>query len=259
VNYKRELARFEHYLEERVQPGTLRMYIYSLGRWFDYLDGGKPSRETAQQYVDHLAKTKSASTANLRAHAIMRWFKWRGSPVGLDCPTIRLGEIKYLVMPQIEKLLAACTSLLELVLITVLFDTAIRVSELLNLELSDIDTQHMLISVIRKGGTREEVNISEKAFAVLEEWIEARAFKSEKVFGSLAYYDAWLIIKNVGKRVGISMSPHVLRHSRAIQMLMSGAELHTVQQHLGHRNIATTANIYGRFRAVHLREMVPAW
>lgn len=259
MNYKRELTKFGDYLRDRVSPTTRRVYLYAISRWYGFLDGHAPTQQSAQQYIDLLAKTRSPSTANLRAHAIIRLFKWKGTPITLDCPTIRMGEPKYLSMHQVEKLLAACTNLLESTLITVLFDTAVRISELLNLEVDDIDFEHGFILVTRKGGRKEEVNISGKALTTLSEWLNSRTSNQKRVFMGLSYNDAWLIIRSVGKRVKIDMHPHMLRHSRAIQMLLSGATLHDVQMHLGHRSITTTANVYGRFKAVDLKERIPSW
>ncbi|KKK84212.1 hypothetical protein LCGC14_2785600, partial [marine sediment metagenome] len=150
-------------------------------------------------------------------------------------------------------------TVLEETLIIVLFDTAVRISELLGTELSDINWTDKFISVIRKGGRREEVNISDKALEALSNWLDVRESDSKMVFMDLSYYNAWSILRAVGKRAGIKVHPHIFRHSRAIHMLMNGAELHTVKEHLGHANIATTINIYGRFKAVHLKELVPAW
>lgn len=255
-----DLAKFEGYIIDRASPNTVRVYMYALRQWFRLLNGVKPSQSSAQSYIDALTKAgKSASTVTMRAHAIMRFFKWKGSPVILDCPTIRLGEINYLVIEQIEDLLAVCNTVLEEALITVLFDTAVRINELLNLELIDIDWSGKFISVVRKGGRREEVNISDKALMVLEKWLDVRESESKRVFMDITYYDAWTTTKNIGKRMGIKMHPHLLRHSRAIHMLRNGADIRTVKDHLGHKNIATTINIYGRFMAVHLKELVPAW
>ncbi len=259
MNYDRELTQFRSYLEDHVSSGTVRVYMDALSRWFASLNGTKPSPKAAQAYIDTMAKRVSASTVSLRAHAIMRWFRWKDVQVRLDCPTIRMGEPEYLTMPQVDKVLAACTTVLEQTLVTVLFDTAVRISELLNLELNDVNWEAGLILVTRKGGRKEEVNISTKGLAALEEWLDARSSRSKVVFMGLSYYDAWLLIKAIGKRVGIPLHPHIFRHSRAIQMLMNGAELHTVGQHLGHKSDTTTANIYGRFKAVHLKELVPAW
>jgi len=259
MNYKLELARFRSYLHDRVQPGTRDLYIYALDKWFKQL-AEEPTKELAQSYVDSLAHAgKSPSTVSTRAHAIMRWFRWKGDPMRLDCPTIRVGEPKYLTMDKIEKVIGLCVTVLEKVLVVVLFDTAIRISELLNLELDDIDRERGLISVIRKGGTREEVNISERALEVLDEWISVRRSKSKNVFMGISYWNAWDIIKALGKRVKVPLHPHIFRHSRAVQMLLNGATLHDVQLHLGHRSITTTANIYGRFRAMELKGRVPKW
>lgn len=260
MKYKSDLEKFKAYLTDRVSPNTIKVYMYVLEQWFKALDGVRPSQESAQAYVDMLTKAgKSASTASLRGHAIMRWFRWKGKPIILDCPTVRMGEPEYLVLDQIDKLLAVCNTVLEETLITVLFDTAVRISELLNLEQDNIDRENGFISVVRKGGRREEVNISEKALKAIDTWLEARESESKKVFMDLSYYDAWDILRNVGRRAGIKVHPHIFRHSRAIHMLMNGADIRVVKDHLGHKNIATTINIYGRFMAVHLKKLVPTW
>lgn len=256
----KSLAGFRKYLEDRVQPGTTRVYIHALGLYFQSLDGRDPDKESAQAYVDHLAlRGYAPSTISTRAHAIMRWFRWKGDSIYLDCPTIRIGEPSYLSMEQVKKAISYCNTLLERVLVIVLFDTAVRVSELLNIGLDNIDWDNGFISVVRKGGRREEVNISDKAMKALKEWIDGRSSRSKRVFMDLQYMDAWNIINNIGRRSGMKLHPHIFRHSRAVQMLMSGATLHDVQMHLGHSNITTTANIYGRFKAIDLKSRVPSW
>lgn len=255
-----DIERFADYLKDRVSPNTVRVYTYAVEQWLRTLNGNKPSQQGAQSYINRLIKAgRAPNTVSLRAYAIIRFFKWKGKAITLDRPAIRIGEPDYLVLDQIEALLAVCNTVLERVLITVLFDTAVRVSELLNLELDDINRHNGFISVIRKGGRREEVNISEKGMNALEDWLDARESESNRVFMDLSYYDTWALMRRVGKRAHIKVHPHIFRHSRAIHMLMNGAELHTVKEHLGHKNEATTANIYGRFKAVHLKELVPAW
>jgi len=255
---KGTLILFERYIRQKVSPGTVRVYMYALRSFFSQLNGNEPSKEAAQRYLDSLAKL-SPNTIGLRAHAIMRYFKWMEQPIELDHPTIRVGEPKYLNMNQVEELLAACNTPLEDCLVAVLFDTAVRISELLNLEKGDINWEDGFISVIRKGGRREEVNISKRGLEALDRWLDARESTSRRVFADLEYNDALITVKRVGKRIGIDVHPHMLRHSRAIQLLINGAPLYVVQQHLGHASIATTANIYGRFRAVDLKEQLIPW
>lgn len=260
VSSKKNLASYEQYLGERLSLGTARLYMYYLRRWLKHLDGTPPTKDSAQLYIDKLAKDgKSPNTISVCACAIIRWFRYRDQTIALDCPTVRYNEPEYLTLDQVEKLLSACNTILEETLITVLFDTAIRISELLGLELDDINWNGRFITVLRKGGWRQEVNISEKALSTLREWLDARRSNSKRVFMDLAYYDAWLTLRAVGKRVGLKVHPHTLRHSRAVHMMMNGADMHVVKEHLGHTNISVTFNIYGRFKAVHLKELVPAW
>jgi site-specific recombinase XerD len=68
------------------------------------------------------------------------------------------------------------------------------------------------------------------------------------------------MLKDLGKRANINnMHPHILRHSRAIAMLRGGAKPFVVQQHLGHKSITTTMNIYGMFMASDLKAEIPQW
>jgi len=257
------LLGFEAYLKARCRPGTTEVYIHALRLWFSYLNGSEPSRKTAQSYIESLIRKKlSSSTVNLRAHAIRRWFKWRGKSIELDYPTSNYyREPEYLKIDEVEKVISVCRTPLERALIIVLFDTGVRISELLNTHVDDIDWKKKLISVVRKGGRESYVNISDKGLQALREWLDSRQFNTDKVFGSLEYYDAWRLFKDIGKNANlrINLRPHLLRHSRAIFMLMNGATLHDVQMHLGHMSITTTANVYSRFKAIDLKERIPAW
>ncbi|GAI33032.1 unnamed protein product, partial [marine sediment metagenome] len=138
-----ELGRFKSYLSDRVQPGTVNLYMSALHTWLANIgsvNGDSLSPEAAQSYIDLLAKSgKSPSTIGIKAHAIMRFFRWRNQEIHLDCPTIRTREPEYLNMQEFKTVVAACRTQLEKTLVVVLFDTAVRISELLNLELDDVD------------------------------------------------------------------------------------------------------------------------
>jgi integrase/recombinase XerD len=259
MNWIKELQDFSSYLNGKVSEGTVKVYTDALGRWFRYLDGTGVSKASAQSYIDSIARSRSASTANLRARAIERYFRWKGMEVHLEAPTVQAPKPEYLSVEQINILLAKSTTLLERVLVTVLFDSGVRISELLNLAIRDIDWSGGFISVTRKGGRKEEVNISPKALDILRSWLDQRQFESERVFDGLTYYEAWSVLKRLGRRAGVSVHPHIFRHSRAIQMRMSGARLEDIRDHLGHKNIATTANIYSAFKAVDLKKRIPSW
>jgi len=255
-----ELNEFTAYLKRRSRPNTVSSYAAVLGHWVTWLGTREPSQDTAQEFIDYLEETgKASNTIVSAANAIRRYFKWLRSPITLDCPSVYLGEPKYLTKDQLFRVITSCRVPLEKALVICLFDTACRISELLNLTIDDIDWDSGLITVTRKGGRIAQVNVSEKGMTALRQWLASRESKSNRVFMDYEYQDVYQILLNLSERSGVIFRPHMLRHSRAIEMLEQGAPLNIVQQHLGHTNIATTANIYGRFRPIDLKDKIPAW
>jgi len=270
---EQELADFIEYLTTHVSNGTLILYINHLTRWIRYVSNiykdanilymnGNLNPNTAQAYLNMLTKAdKSPSTVCTAGHAIKKFLVWKGiyANIKLDVPQIKFGEPKYISLDRINEILGVCSAPLEILIITLLFDSAIRISELLNLELQDIDWNTKIITVTRKGGKRDDVNISDKSIDALKTWLSIRRFSSERVFGDLDYQTVWRLVKNIGKRIGIKLHPHMFRHSRAVHLLKSRVPIHVVSQHLGHRNIGTTINIYGRFTAIDLKKYIVDW
>jgi len=261
MNNTKELNQFTEYMTGRVSDSTLRVYTHALKQFFTRVNGNVLTPELAQTYVDSLTKLgKSPSTVGLRAHAIMSFFRWKKTEIHLDCPTIKVRKPEYLKPFEIERTIEACRTQLEKTIVVMLYDTAVRISELLNLTTDDIDWNAKTITVVRKGGRITEVNVSTKALKELRNWLNVRQSASKRVFLDLDYFTVWGIIKNIGKRAGFpNVHPHVFRHSRAISMLKSNAKPYVVQQHLGHRSIATTLDIYSMFLATDLREEIPEW
>jgi integrase len=256
-----QLEQYMDYMQGRVSDSTLLQYAYDLKRYFRQTDGNSMTPEFAQRYVDGLTKEgKAPSTVSSRAHAIMSFFRWKKMDVRLDCPSIHVKMPSYLKPREIQVVIKACTTQLEVTLVVMLYDTAVRISELLNLLLEDVDWDNKTITVVRKGGRQTEVNVSDKALVELKRWLAVRKGSSEKVFLDLDYYTAWGIIKRIGKRAGIdTIHPHIFRHSRAIQMLRAGTPMNVVSQHLGHKSIKTTIDIYGQFMTPDLREQIAPW
>lgn len=258
-----DLKKFSTYLNAKVRPGTARLYMKAVREWFSWLRDNKleANAKNAQVFVDFLSRDSlSPSTINSRAHGIMRMLRYFGKPVDLDLPSIKPLEPEYLKPGEVDNLMSACRTLLEKALIVVLYDTAVRISELLNLKVEDIDRKGMLIKVTRKGGAEDLVNISQKGLKALDDWMDSRGIKSGRVFLFLRYTSALKLVREVGLRAGLGghIHPHILRHSRAIQMLMAGTPIYVVQRHLGHKSITTTINIYGKFMAADIKKNIPS-
>ncbi len=253
---------FIGYLEKRARPNTVSAYVTQLDAWARWLNARNAqfSPESAQDYLDELeAKGKSPNTINVVANAIRKWYRWQRLPITLDTPSIHISEPKYVVMDELTSILATCETVLEQTVVIVLFDTGIRISELLNLRVSQIDWKGKFIHVTRKGGREENVNISDKGLSIIKKWLNVRRDNSEMLLMDWDYQDVYSLTRRVGNRVGIHLTPHMLRHSRAVQMLDVGTDMHIVQQHLGHTNIGSTMNVYARLKPVNLKEKIPAW
>ena len=128
-----------------------------------------------------------------------------------------------------------------------LYSSGIRVSELVGLNLEDVDLIGNIIKVYGKGKKERLVPIGEKAIEAIREYLNSRSKKSQALF--LNKRGARLTAKSICdlthkyiKTIGSNshVSPHVLRHSFATHLLNRGADLRSVQELLGHANLSTT-------------------
>lgn len=191
-----------------------------------------------------------------------------------------------LEMPRIEKKLPEVLSLEEIdamiaqidmskaeghrnrAIIEMLYGSGLRVSELVDLRLSNIYRQEGYMRILGKGNKQRLVPISPEADKQLGYWLEDRChldIKPEaKDIAFLNHYGRQLtramiftIVKQLAQLAGITktISPHTLRHSFATHLLQNGADLRIIQQLLGHESIVTT-EIYTHVDIHDLREAV---
>ena len=156
----------------------------------------------------------------------------------------------------------------NLAIIEVLFSCGLRVSELVNLKLSDLYLQEGYIRVGGKGNKERLVPISEKAIRELGNWFYDRnemvikPGEQDYVFlnrrgAHLTRTMILIMIKRQAVEAGIkkTISPHTLRHSFATALLEGGADLRAIQSMLGHEDIGTT-EIYTHLDTTTLREEI---
>jgi len=153
-------------------------------------------------------------------------------------------------------------------IIEVLFSCGLRVSELVNLKMSDLYKEEMYVRVIGKGSKERLVPISPKAIKELGWWFDDRNHMTIKpgeedyVFlnrrgAHLTRTMILIMIKQQATEAGISktISPHTLRHSFATALLEGGADLRAIQVMLGHESIGTT-EIYTHIDMSTLRQEI---
>lgn len=153
-------------------------------------------------------------------------------------------------------------------IIEMLYGSGLRVSELVNLRLSDLYRQEGFMRITGKGSKQRLVPISPVADQWLDYWLEDRSRLDIKAqYSDIVFLNRYgrqltramifTIIKTLARQADIhkNISPHTLRHSFATHLLQNGADLRIIQQLLGHEDITTT-EIYTQIEIQDLREAI---
>ena len=169
-------------------------------------------------------------------------------------PCKNIKEIKYEVEPrrsltrfQLEQVRRACTTKRDLAIVDVLYSTGCRVSELVNMRLSDMDTAAGSVHIIGKGKKHNIVYFNDAAKISLEAYLADRKGSSDYLFISdrrpynqLTTRSVERLIGDIAKTLDIKLTPHILRHTSATLALQSGMSITQVQRMLGHASVNTT-------------------
>jgi len=150
-------------------------------------------------------------------------------------------------------------------MLQLLYASGMRVTELVSLNLGDVDTKGGYVRCFGKGHKERLIPIHEQAASAVEEYIKetrpslAHSADEPALFlnrrgGRLTRQGFWQKIKEYAKSANLNteITPHTLRHSFATHMLSGGADLRSVQELLGHANISTT-QIYTHLTSEHIR------
>ena len=223
-------------------------------------------REALGRWLHHQADMgMSPRTQSRRLSCIRQFYGFLvAEGVRTDDPTTRLDAPKagrplprVLSVEEVEKLIEASSrlnfprNLMVKALLEVAYATGLRVSELAGLPMSALGRDLSVLVVRGKGAKERMVPLSEPAQDALIAWKEARKglnnpwlFPSRRSPGKpLTRYNVFSLLAQVADEAGVErsrVSPHVLRHSFASHLLAGGADLRSVQQMLGHADIATT-------------------
>lgn len=171
-------------------------------------------------------------------------------------PTLDIDQTMYLLdAPKLMDINLRDHAIMEL-----MYSCGLRLSELRNLDLEDIDLEEASLSVIGKGLKMRCLPIGQAALKSLKKWISIRKSQPEEkaVFLNknqkrISARGIQLRVRQYGEKLQLNrkLSPHMLRHSFATHMLESGCDLRSVQELLGHANLSTT-QIYTRLNFQHL-------
>ena len=218
-------------------------------------------RNDVNFYVRSLKERNLAPSSIIRKIASIRnFFRWaiamgvlQKNPAStLEQPKMPLRLPKVISVKEIEEILHSNLNTLQHVIIELLYSCGLRVSELVNLKINDIDTKAKYVRCFGKGSKERVIPIGEKAVNVLKEYYIERELIIKKfdlttkklLINDCGRFinrqDVYLLIHQRGKLIHRNISPHTLRHSFATHLLENGADLRVVQELLGHSDVSTT-------------------
>ncbi|WP_080777058.1 site-specific tyrosine recombinase XerD [Chryseobacterium phocaeense] len=292
MTWDEKIKDFEIFLrfERNFSENTLDAYIRDIKKLKDYaivdLENVGPDAigyENLQEYIFNLSKQKFSERSQARwISSIKAFFKFlledeyrEDNPASLlEGPKLGLYLPDTLSLPDINKIIAAIEADSDLgkrnhCIIEVLYGCGLRVSELIDLKISNINFKEQYIKVHGKGNKTRFVPLADYTAELLETYIkEVRSnSKINKKYEDTLFLNSrgtsmsrvivFLIIKELTDKAGVSkkISPHTFRHSFATHLLQNGADLRYIQEMLGHSSITTT-EIYTHLKTEELRDVI---
>ena len=264
----RYLESFLEYLliNKAVSKNTYDAYKRDLAQFEKFLN--KPIIEaTTQDVISFLSTIENKRSLNRKLSAINSFFDFAYKRELVDEKVkIKQAKIpktlpKFLEKDEILKAIehinyndSSWFELRDKALILFLYATGLRVSEAMNVKLSDIEDGWVRVNMA-KGEKQRLVPIAQKALDAIKEYLEKRPCNSEYLFvnkncNKLSRISAFNITKKY-----LNVSPHTLRHSFATSLVLGGADLRVIQELLGHASLNTT-QIYTHIQKENLKDTV---
>lgn len=263
-----DLKGFEAYLKDKeLSNNTISSYIRDSKAFINWYSGrtdagfDKLIQLDAIEYKKQLlGSNKSVITANRKiasVNALCHWlYKKRITPVEIYIKAVKnrgTRQYKGLEERDLRKLRAEIhrnRNLLHICIIELLLGTGLRVSELCNLRLQDIEISERkgLIKVLGKGNIYRTLPLNKDVRKAIQDYLEVRVAVDNDFLllgqrGAFKRNAINLILEKYGKRVAVEVTPHQLRHSLGYRLVKEGTAITTIMEIIGHENIQTT-NLY---------------
>ena len=294
---ERLFEQFRVYLltEKRVSTNTLDAYCADLRQFLDFIADRALGPEDVRpvdlkDFLGSLKKEELSSRSMARkVSSLKAFYGYVHRYHGLD------NNAESLIFPKLESRLPKCLSESEIetllvassadtsmsgmrnrVMLSLLYVSGMRISELIGLRIADIRQDASLIAVQGKGGKGRLIPIPHEIIGLINDYTQnmALSMKAKKHGNEISYLfpvcyggiikpmtrqACWAIIKKIWAKTGIAkpISPHMLRHSLATHMLKNGADLRSLQMLLGHENLSTV-QIYTHLDTTYVRSIYDA-
>ncbi len=267
-------------------PNTISSYLRDLEKFRIFLKNNsienycELSKEQILDFLQILYKNQSESSVSRILSTLRSFYKFlviekvcRKNPwVQVSSPIKPIKILVVLNIEEVKKFLESipCSTELEVrnkAMFEILYSCGLRVSELVNLRLQNIDFDEELLRFMGKGDKERITPVGDVGMLFLKKYLMIGRCKIEKEHKSdyvflnkngkkMTRQGFWKILKKYARRVNLNKNlyPHIFRHSFATHMLQRGADLRTVQELLGHSSISTT-EIYTNLDKEHIKEV----
>ena len=248
---------------------TIKTYITCLKNFKNYfykIEIDQLSKDDIIEYLFHLIKNNySKSTQNQHINAIKFYFekclRQKREYYLIERPRKEKKLPNILSKNEIQLLFNSTYNLKHLTIIAVIYSCGLRVSELINIKINDIDNNRMVIHIKKaKGNKDRQVQLTNQLLELLRKYYKKHLPINYLIVGQnggkYSTTSIQKIIKNSSFKAGINkkVTPHTLRHSFATHLLENGTDMRFIQKILGHSDIKTT-QIYTHVSSSHLKNI----
>lgn len=256
---------------QKEEKTTISSYIEDIYKYLEYTEKNKVSNALNIKYQDILDYLKYLDNNNYETSSVIRkivsiklFHKYLSNNYQIEDISSKITN------PKLKRKLPNILSIEEVdnlldiklntpfdyrnkAMLELMYSSGLRVSELVDLKLGNIDLENGYVRCLGKGKKERIVPIGEIAIEYLKEYINnyrdsmKKGYYTENIFlnnhgKNITRQGFFLIIKNIAKekKIDKNITPHMLRHSFATHLLNNGANLRTIQEMLGHSSITTT-------------------
>lgn len=271
-------------IEKRLADNTISAYIRDLAEYLEFLrqnkiyDSLNIKADHINKYIIDLSKNMAPRSVNRKIVSIKSFHKFMTKEEivksnitsNIDSPKMGHHLPKVLNIEEIDLLLdikpKTAFDYRNKAMLELMYASGLRVSELVNLKLDNIDLKIAIVRCMGKGSKERMIPLGDIAIHFLDMYIKSyrssllKRHQTNYLFlnnhgEQLTRQGFFIILKNIAKEKGIKkeFSPHTLRHSFATHLLENGADLRSIQELLGHSDISTT-QIYTHVASNKIRE-----
>jgi integrase/recombinase XerD len=243
-----------HLLARNRSPRTVKTFRSLLTRFLEFVGERRISEVTTWDVDAFLAKLRASGygersiyTAAVAVKRFMEYLGLRENLRGFELPK-RPSELpRYLTPEEVQAMIDAAGNLRDKLVVSLLYCTGVRVSELVGIRVSDVDLEEGSIRVRGKGGRERVVFFDSRTRQLLAEYLPTvkgceYLFPARGGEGHMHYVTVERIIRKLAKAAGLKkrVTPHVLRHSFATISLAKGMDVREIQELLGHASLRST-------------------